>query len=157
MCAVLIGEGKGPEKMYIGDAPKLILGLGDVLVQESTVSPLAFIGTPSPFNVQLRSKRLESIEWLISACHSSFDTQKDIHQKEGNYPAPPGISTIFGIEFSGLSALELLNVKDEVLELAGGVSRKTYAEVALCNDEMGAYAEYIVVPYYSEAGTFVMG
>jgi NADPH:quinone reductase-like Zn-dependent oxidoreductase len=57
----------------------------------------------------------------------------DVPQREGNYPPPPGASSILGVEFSG-NITELgpdvsdYNVGDEVLGLVGG----------------GAYAEYVV-------------
>lgn len=57
----------------------------------------------------------------------------DIPQRNGNYPAPPGASSILGVEFSG-NVAEVgpnksdYNVGDEVFGLVGG----------------GAYAEYIV-------------
>ncbi|KJA17984.1 hypothetical protein HYPSUDRAFT_145662 [Hypholoma sublateritium FD-334 SS-4] len=58
----------------------------------------------------------------------------DISQREGKYPAPPGSSTVLGVEFSGTvtqlgGSVSSWKVGDEVLGLAGG----------------GAYAEYIAV------------
>lgn len=52
----------------------------------------------------------------------------DLFQREGNYPPPPGASPILGVEFSGNVAelgpnVSEWNVGDEVLGLAGGVSR----------------------------------
>jgi NADPH:quinone reductase-like Zn-dependent oxidoreductase len=52
----------------------------------------------------------------------------DLHQRLGGYPAPPGASSILGVEFSG-HVVELGEgvtrwaVGDEVFGLAGGVSR----------------------------------
>jgi len=51
----------------------------------------------------------------------------DISQREGNYPPPPGSSSILGVEFSG-NIVELgpntsdYKVGSEVLGLVGGVS-----------------------------------
>jgi NADPH:quinone reductase-like Zn-dependent oxidoreductase len=51
----------------------------------------------------------------------------DISQREGQYPPPPGASSILGVEFSG-HITEIgqdvtgWKVDDEVLGLAGGVS-----------------------------------
>ncbi|KAF9019942.1 quinone oxidoreductase [Hymenopellis radicata] len=59
----------------------------------------------------------------------------DILQRNGNYPVPPGASTLLGVEFSGIIAQLGQGVSDEwadgdeVFGIAGG----------------GAYAEYIVV------------
>jgi len=58
----------------------------------------------------------------------------DISQREGKYPAPPGSSSVLGVEFSGTITqlgdnVSSWKVGDEVLGLAGG----------------GAYAEYIAV------------
>lgn len=59
----------------------------------------------------------------------------DILQRNGNYPLPPGASTILGVEFSGLiqklgDGVSEWQVGDEVYGLATG----------------GGYAEYIAVP-----------
>lgn len=59
----------------------------------------------------------------------------DIMQREGQYPAPAGSSTILGVEFSGhISEIAPdvtgWKINDEVLGLTGG----------------GAYAEYIAIP-----------
>lgn len=56
----------------------------------------------------------------------------DIHQREGQYPLPPGASEILGVEFSGTVAelgegVDSFKVGDEVLGLTTG----------------GAYAEYV--------------
>ena len=50
----------------------------------------------------------------------------DISQREGNYPPPPGSSSILGVEFSGVVSavapdVARWKVGDEVLGLAGGV------------------------------------
>lgn len=50
----------------------------------------------------------------------------DISQREGNYPPPPGASSILGVEFSGNIAelgpdASAYNIGDEVLGLVGGV------------------------------------
>ena len=51
----------------------------------------------------------------------------DILQREGNYPLPPGASTILGVEFSGHvervgDGVTEWHEGDEVLGLATGVS-----------------------------------
>ena len=51
----------------------------------------------------------------------------DISQREGNYPPPPGASSILGVEFSGTISevgqdVSNWKVGDEVFGLAGGVS-----------------------------------
>jgi len=51
----------------------------------------------------------------------------DIAQREGNYPPPPGSSSILGVEFSGIVTAAATDVAkwkvgDEVLGLSGGVS-----------------------------------
>lgn len=56
----------------------------------------------------------------------------DLIQASGNYPVPPGVSTVLGVEFSGIvegSHGKLFKENDEVFGLAFG----------------GAYAEYIAV------------
>lgn len=40
MRAVLVGEGKGAQKLYIGDAPTPVPGPDEVLVQASTIAVL---------------------------------------------------------------------------------------------------------------------
>lgn len=78
-----------------------------------------------------------------------------LSQREGQYPLPPGASTILGVEFSGTVA-ELgdgateFKVGDEVLGLTSGVS--IFPCIILELNEMadvdwgrqGAYAEYVV-------------
>ena len=56
----------------------------------------------------------------------------DISQREGNYPPPPGASSILGVEFSGVirelgSGVSGWNIGDEVFGLAGGVRRYLHA------------------------------
>ncbi|KIK69975.1 hypothetical protein GYMLUDRAFT_34377 [Collybiopsis luxurians FD-317 M1] len=58
----------------------------------------------------------------------------DILQRKGNYPVPPGASSVLGVEFSGTisslgEGITKFKVNDEVFGIAGG----------------GAYAEYIAV------------
>ena len=59
----------------------------------------------------------------------------DVPQREGNYPPPPGASSILGVEFSG-NITELgpdvsdYNVGDEVLGLVGGV-RSNYCPLQI--------------------------
>ena len=71
--------------------------------------------------------------WLTSrmVCASQIRAfglnRMDISQREGKYPAPPGSSTILGVEFSGTitqlgGSVSGWAVGDEVLGLAGGVS-----------------------------------
>ena len=55
----------------------------------------------------------------------------DILQREGNYPLPPGASTILGVEFSGHvervgDDVTEWRVGDEVLGLATGVSAELF-------------------------------
>jgi NADPH:quinone reductase-like Zn-dependent oxidoreductase len=76
----------------------------------------------------------------------------DITQREGNYPPPPGASSILGVEFSG-NVVEVgpntsdCKVGSEVFGLVGGVS---FLEIGIkpliCNIVafQGAYAEYVV-------------
>lgn len=50
----------------------------------------------------------------------------DIMQREGRYPLPPGVSSILGVEFSGVisevgSDITEWEVGEQVLGLAGGV------------------------------------
>ncbi|KAI0048217.1 quinone oxidoreductase putative [Auriscalpium vulgare] len=59
----------------------------------------------------------------------------DVSQREGNYPPPPGVTSVMGVEFSGTidglgPKAAKWKVGDEVFGLAAG----------------GAYAEYIAVP-----------
>ncbi|TFK20414.1 quinone oxidoreductase putative [Coprinopsis marcescibilis] len=59
----------------------------------------------------------------------------DIHQREGQYPPPPGASQILGVEFSGVISelgndVEEWKIGDEVIGLVAG----------------GAYAELVTVP-----------
>jgi len=62
----------------------------------------------------------------------------DINQREGNYPPPPGASSVLGVEFSGNIA-ELgpdafaYNIGDEVLGLVGGGA---YAEYVVCSEKL---------------------
>ena|SRR5882762_5129611 len=76
----------------------------------------------------------------------------DITQRNGNYPVPPGASSILGVEFSGNIAEVGPNtfdfkIGDEVLGLVGGVSSQLYIsdriqfDVVACQ---GCYAEYVV-------------
>lgn len=77
----------------------------------------------------------------------------DISQREGNYPPPPGASSILGVEFSGNVAelgpdTSAYSIGDEVLGLVGGVRPCTpVGLISVCVNEMfdfqGAYAEYI--------------
>jgi NADPH:quinone reductase-like Zn-dependent oxidoreductase len=51
----------------------------------------------------------------------------DIMQREGRYPVPPGVSSILGVEFSGVISeigpgVTEWAVDDHVFALAGGVS-----------------------------------
>jgi len=62
----------------------------------------------------------------------------DIMQREGNYPPPPGASSILGVEFSGIIAEvgpEVSNfvVGDEVLGLVDGGA---YAEFVVCSEKL---------------------
>jgi putative PIG3 family NAD(P)H quinone oxidoreductase len=62
----------------------------------------------------------------------------DILQREGNYPPPPGASSILGVEFSGNIAelgpnASAYNIGDEVLGLVGGGS---YAEYVVCSEKL---------------------
>ncbi|PPQ97739.1 hypothetical protein CVT26_001771 [Gymnopilus dilepis] len=76
---------------------------------------------------------LRSTEVLVKV--KAFGLNRmDISQREGNYPPPPGASSILGVEFSGTISevgqdVSNWKVGDEVFGLAGG----------------GAYAEFIAV------------
>ncbi|KAH7919471.1 quinone oxidoreductase putative [Leucogyrophana mollusca] len=56
----------------------------------------------------------------------------DLHQREGNYPPPPGVSAIMGLEFSGL-----------VVQLGPGATGWALGDEVLGLAKGGAYAEYI--------------
>jgi NADPH:quinone reductase-like Zn-dependent oxidoreductase len=74
----------------------------------------------------------------------------DIHQREGNYPPPPGWSDILGVEFSGIVA-ELgpdvtdWHVGDEVLGLAGGVCT-LHANTHRCTVESNVASDRALMP-----------
>ena len=79
----------------------------------------------------------------------------DISQREGKYPAPPGASSILGVEFAGVvtelgPGVTEWSVGDEVLGLTGGVSigLSLLASCSRCDMPyaQGAYAEYISSP-----------
>ncbi|KAI0060374.1 quinone oxidoreductase [Artomyces pyxidatus] len=59
----------------------------------------------------------------------------DISQRQGNYPPPPGVSLVMGVEFSG-----------HVSELGPGASGWAVGDEVFGLAAGGAYAEYIVVP-----------
>jgi NADPH:quinone reductase-like Zn-dependent oxidoreductase len=66
----------------------------------------------------------------------------DITQRNGNYPVPPGASSILGVEFSGNIAEVGPNtfdfkIGDEVLGLVGGVSSQLYISDRIQFDVVG--------------------
>jgi NADPH:quinone reductase-like Zn-dependent oxidoreductase len=117
MRAVLIKDGKGPvENLYIGEAPKPKPSAGQVLVKACLicVNPSSALVFDLAFPAQIRAFGLNRM---------------DIMQREGNYPPPPGASSVLGVEFSG-NIVEVgpstseYKVGDAVLGLVGGVSSR---------------------------------
>ena len=128
MKAVLIKDGKGPaEHLYLGD-----------------------VEMPKPDPEAVLVKVLPSIDefhegtCLIMRCSryqvKAFGLNRmDIHQRDGQYPPPPGASEILGVEFSGIvtelgSNVERWKVGDEVLGLVSGVSASTVSFAHNGND-----------------------
>lgn len=117
MRAVLIKDGKGPvENLFIGEAPKPKPGAGQVLVKACLICV-----NPNSISV---------VDLALPAQIRAFGLNRmDISQREGNYPPPPGASSVLGVEFSG-NIVEVgpgtseYKVGDAVLGLVGGVSSR---------------------------------
>ncbi|KAL8292030.1 hypothetical protein RQP46_001496 [Phenoliferia psychrophenolica] len=116
----------GVEATFLQPTDSLVGRTEAILVKDgvgATAKSLYFGKVPRP---------VPQDEQVLVKVYAFGLNRMDISQRMGHYPLPPGVSTILGVEFSGVvaeSKSSNFKVGDEVFGLAFG----------------GAYAEYIAV------------
>ncbi len=58
-------------------------------------------GGPEALEIQLRSRPVPSEEEILVRVEAAGVNRPDVHQRQGHYPPPPGVTDVLGLEIAG--------------------------------------------------------